>query len=197
LQACQAPRLGRIAVYCGSGSGRDPAYAAAARAFGRHLARSGIDLVYGGGRLGLMGAVADAVLEGGGRAYGEIPEALLPFEVAHPGLTELHRVHTLHQRKARMTELCDAFVALPGGIGTLDELLEAWTWNALGYHDKPLALLDVAGFWSGFNAFLDHLADEDFLSARRRRQLLVGHSPEEVSALLEQELAAAPRGMIW
>src|SRR4051812_43611030 len=127
----------RLAVYCGSSGGVDPAFAEAARELGEAMAAQGIGLVYGGGRLGLMGVVADAVLNAGGEAYGVIPEALVDLEVAHTGLTELHKVANMHERKAKMTELTEAFVALPGGIGTLDELFEAWTWNALGYHAKP------------------------------------------------------------
>ena len=124
------------------------------------MARRGIGLVYGGGRLGLMGVVADAVIDGGGEAYGVIPQALIDLEVAHTGLTELHIVDTMHERKAMMTELTDAFVAIPGGIGTLDELFEAWSWNALGYHAKPFALLNVNGFWDAMIGFLDHVAGE-------------------------------------
>ena len=115
------------------------------------MARRGIGLVYGGGRLGLMGIVADAVMADGGEAHGVIPQALVDLEVAHTGLTELHLVADMHERKAMMTELTDAFVAMPGGIGTLDELFEAWTWNALGYHAKPFALLNVNGFWDGLH----------------------------------------------
>ena len=133
----------RLAVYCGSSMGTDPAFAALARALGAEMARRRIGLVYGGGRLGLMGVVADAVLEGGGEVYGVIPQALVDLEVAHTGLTELHLVGSMHERKAKMTELTDAFVAIPGGIGTLDELFEAWSWNALGYHAKPFALLNL------------------------------------------------------
>ncbi|HYN46143.1 MAG TPA: TIGR00730 family Rossman fold protein, partial [Allosphingosinicella sp.] len=143
----------RLAVYCGSSMGTNPAFAATAKALGEEMAARGIGLVYGGGRLGLMGVVADAVLEAGGTAYGVIPQALIDLEVAHVGLTELHIVGSMHERKAMMTDLTDAFVAIPGGIGTLDELFEAWSWNALGYHAKPFALLNVDGFWDGMIAF--------------------------------------------
>src|SRR5918997_6289064 len=146
----------RLAVYCGSSPGADPAFAEVARALGIAMARRGIGLVYGGGRLGLMGIVADAVLDSGGEAYGVIPQALIDLEVAHTGLTELHIVTTMHERKAKMTDLTDAFVALPGGIGTFDELFEAWTWNALGYHAKPFCLLNVDGFWDRLIEFIDH-----------------------------------------
>ena len=147
--------LKRLAVYCGSAPGVDPVFADAAKATGEAMAARDIDLVYGGGRLGLMGVVADAVRAGGGKSYGVIPEALVELEVAHTGLTELHRVAGMHERKAMMTDLADAFLVLPGGIGTLDELFEAWSWNALGYHAKPFCLVDVGGFWGGLTGFLD------------------------------------------
>jgi hypothetical protein len=157
----------------------------------------GVDLVYGGGRLGLMGLIADSVLGAGGRAYGVIPTALVNLEVAHTGLTELHRVETMHERKAKMTDLADAFLALPGGVGTLDELFEAWSWNALGYHKKPFCLLNVDGFWDGMIAFIDHATASGFLSAQRRSQLLVASTPEEALELLDEAAAAATQGMVW
>jgi uncharacterized protein (TIGR00730 family) len=187
----------RLAVYCGSSMGSDPAFAALARTLGEEMARRGIALVYGGGRRGLMGVVADAVLGGGGEAYGVIPQALVDLEVAHRGLTELHVVSTMHERKAMMTELTDAFVAIPGGVGTLDELFEAWSWNALGYHKKPLCLLNVDGFWDGLIAFIDHATDRGFLSGSRREQLLVAASPGEALELLDEAAAAATQGMVW
>ena len=187
----------RLAVYCGSSMGADPAYADTARALGHEMARRGIGLVYGGGRLGLMGVVADAVLEGGGEAHGVIPQALIDLEVAHSGLTELHVVTTMHERKARMTELTDAFVALPGGIGTFDELFEAWTWNALGYHAKPFALLNVNGFWDGMLSFLDTATESGFMSPARRAQLLVGQSIDEVLGKLEEAAGASESKMVW
>ena len=187
----------RLAVYCGSSPGADPAFAAAAQAVGVEMARRGIGLVYGGGRLGLMGIVADAVLDSGGEAYGVIPQALIELEVAHTGLTELHIVTTMHERKALMTDLCDAFLALPGGIGTLDELFEAWSWNVLGYHAKPFCLLNVAGFWDGLIEFIDHATESGFLSASRRRQLLVATTPEEALNLLDEAAASATQGMVW
>jgi uncharacterized protein (TIGR00730 family) len=134
----------RLAVYCGSAGGSQPVFAECTRATARAMVGAGVDLVYGGGRLGLMGLIADSVLELGGRAYGVIPQALVDIEVAHPSLTELDIVANMHERKARMTDLADAFLALPGGIGTLDELFEAWSWNALGYHKKPFCLLNRA-----------------------------------------------------
>lgn len=177
--------------------GADPLFADTARGLGTEMARRRIDLVYGGGRLGLMGVVADAVLEGGGRAYGVIPQALIDLEVAHVGLTELHVVSSMHERKAKMTELTDAFVAIPGGIGTLDELFEAWTWNALGYHAKPFALLNVNGFWDGMTAFLDHTTACGFMSPARRAQLLVAEEIGEAIEKLDAALATADKKMVW
>jgi uncharacterized protein (TIGR00730 family) len=187
----------RLAVYCGSAAGSDPAFAEAAVHLGRTMAERGIDLVYGGGRLGLMGTVADTVLDAGGKVFGVIPEALVAYEVAHQGCTELHTVADMHERKAKMTELTDGFIALPGGIGTLDELFEAWTWNALGYHSKPLCLLNVHGFWDDLCEFMDHVAQSGFLSAARRQQLLSAGRAEEAIKLLDEAVAAAPQGMVW
>jgi len=187
----------RLAVYCGSSMGTDPAFADTARVLGRAMAARGIGLVYGGGRLGLMGVVADAVLEAGGEAYGVIPQALVDLEVAHTGLTELHLVANMHERKALMTDLTDAFVAIPGGIGTLDELFEAWSWNALGYHAKPFALLNVHGFWDRMIEFLDHAAQSGFMSPARRAQLLVAEDIDSVIEMLDSGIAAAERKMVW
>lgn len=189
--------LRRLAVYCGSAPGADPAFAEAARATGHALATRGIDLVYGGGKLGLMGLVADAAIAAGGKTYGVIPEALVPLEVAHQGLTELHTVTGMHERKAKMTDLADGFLILPGGVGTLDELFEAWSWNALGYHAKPFCLLDVAGFWSGLTGFLDHAAASGFLSPARRAQLLVATSPDDAIDKLDEAARSASQAMVW
>jgi uncharacterized protein (TIGR00730 family) len=156
-----------------------------------------VDLVYGGGRLGLMGLVADTVLQLGGRVYGVIPQALVDIEVAHPGLTEMYIVANMHERKAKMTDLADAFLALPGGIGTLDELFEAWSWNALGYHKKPLCLLNVDGYWDGLITFINHATESGFLSRRRQQQLLVATNPEEALHLLDEAAAVATQGMVW
>ena len=187
----------RLAVYCGSATGSDPKFADATRATAAAMVGAGVDLVYGGGRLGLMGLIADSVLELGGKVYGVIPAALVDLEVAHTGVTELHHVANMHERKAKMTDLADAFIALPGGIGTLDELFEAWSWNALGYHAKPLCLLNVAGFWNGMIEFIDHATTSGFLSASRRRQLLVASTPEEALNLLDEAAASATQGMVW
>ena len=187
----------RLAVYCGSAPGLDPIFAEATRATASAMVERGVDLVYGGGRLGLMGLVADSVLEFGGKVYGVIPAALVDLEVAHTGVTELFHVANMHERKAKMTDLADAFIALPGGIGTLDELFEAWSWNALGYHAKPFCLLNVGGFWDGLIEFIDHATTSGFLSASRRRQLLVATTPEDALNLLDEAAASATQGMVW
>lgn len=187
----------RLAVYCGSSMGTNPRFAEIARALGVEMARRGIGLVYGGGRLGLMGVVADAVMGAGGEAHGVIPQALVDLEVAHTGLTELHRVANMHERKALMTELTDAFLAIPGGIGTLDELFEAWTWQALGYHAKPFALLNVHGFWDRMIAFMDHVEASGFLSPTRRGQMLVADGIDEAIDLLDTAIGAGAPKMVW
>ena len=189
--------LRRVAVYCGSAAGSDSAFSDAARETAEAMVRNGVDLVWGGGRLGLMGLIADSVLAAGGRVYGVIPTALVDLEVAHTGATELYKVANMHERKAKMTDLADAFLALPGGIGTLDELFEAWSWNVLGYHAQPLCLLNVAGFWDGLIEFIDHATDSGFLSAERRKQLLVAQSPDEALKLLDEAAAGAAQGMVW
>jgi uncharacterized protein (TIGR00730 family) len=187
----------RLAVYCGSAGGSDPLFAQAARATAEGMVSRGVDLVYGGGRLGLMGLMADNVLELGGHVYGVIPTALVDLEVAHTGITELFTVETMHERKAKMTDLADAFLALPGGIGTLDELFEAWSWNVLGYHKKPFCLLNVEGFWDCLIAFIDHATESGFLSRQRRSQLLIADTPHKALDLLDEAAAAAKQGMIW
>jgi uncharacterized protein (TIGR00730 family) len=189
--------LDQLAVYCGSAPGSDPAFAEATRATAAAMVRERIQLVYGGGRLGLMGLIADSVLELGGEVYGVIPQALVDIEVAHPSVTELHIVETMHERKAKMTELADAFLALPGGVGTLDEFFEAWSWNALGYHKKPFCLLNVKGYWDGLITFIDHATESGFMSAARRRQLLVADTPEHALELLDEAVTAATQGMVW
>jgi uncharacterized protein (TIGR00730 family) len=189
--------LDQLAVYCGSAPGADPAFADAARETAAAMVRQNIQLVYGGGRLGLMGLIADSVLELGGFVYGVIPQALVDIEVAHPSVTELHIVETMHERKAKMTELADGFLALPGGIGTLDELFEAWSWNALGYHKKPFCLLNTNGYWDGLIDFVDHATRSGFMSPQRRKQLLVASTPEEALELLDEAVEAATQGMVW
>jgi uncharacterized protein (TIGR00730 family) len=189
--------LDQLAVYCGSAEGSDPLFADAARATAKAMVSNGVELVYGGGRLGLMGLIADSVLELGGRVYGVIPTALVDLEVAHTGVTELYTVANMHERKAKMTDLADAFLCLPGGIGTLDELFEAWSWNVLGYHAKPFCLLNVGGFWDGLIAFIDHATESGFLSGPRRQQMLVADTPEQALKLLDEAAGTAAQGMVW
>lgn len=179
----------RVCVFCGSSSGAQPAYLAAASALGSSLARRGLGLVYGGASVGLMGAVADAAMASGGQVFGVIPAALEAKEIAHPGLTRLEVVGSMHDRKARMSELADAFVALPGGMGTLEELTEMLTWAQLGLHRKPCGLLDVAGYWRPLVAFFDHAVQERFLRPQHRALLLVQEQPE---ALLDALAAFVP-----
>ncbi len=183
-----APDPLSICVYCGSRHGERPAYTAAARALGTAIGQRGWQLVYGGGKVGLMGEVADAVLAAGGRVVGVIPESLEKLEVGHRGLTELHVVPTMHVRKQMMAQRADAFIALPGGIGTLEELYEVWTWRQLKYHDNPIGLLDTAGYWQPLLRFMDHTVAEGFLSAAMRDAVLVGDEPV---ALLDRVAAAA------
>lgn len=180
----------KICVYCGSRHGAQPAYADAARAFGTLIGQRGHGLVYGGGNVGLMGVVADAVLAAGGPVVGVIPEALVQREVGHQGLSEQHVVPDMHVRKRLMAERADAFVALPGGIGTFEELYEVWTWRQLGYHDKPIGLLNVQGFYDGLLAFMDHTVTEGFLEPAQRAVPLVDTDP---ARLLERLVAAAER----
>ena len=161
-----------ICVFCGASAGRVEAYRAAAEAVGRTLARRGIRVVYGGGRLGLMGAVADAALAAGGQVTGVIPRGLVDRELAHPGLQELVIVETLHERKAQMEARADAFLTLPGGLGTLEELAEVLSWAQLDLHAKPIGLLDVGGYFAGLEAFLDHAVAEGFMAQRHRALLL-------------------------
>ena len=163
----------RLAVYCGSATPADPAYIDLARAVGTALATRGIGLVYGGGRLGLMGAVADSALAAGGEVIGVIPQALVDAEVAHRGLTELHVVDTMHQRKQAFTDLSDGFVTLPGGTGTMDELWEALSWAQIGYHAKPVGLLNAHGYYDGLVAFWGKMAEVGFLRPQHLDLLIV------------------------
>ena len=170
-----------ICVYCGSNAGNDPAYADLALALGARLARDGIALVYGGGNVGLMGIVADAVLAGGGEVIGVIPQQLVDWEVAHRGVSRLEVVDSMHTRKARMFELADGFIALPGGFGTLDEMFEMLTWRQLGLGNKPCAFLDVGDFWQPLMKMLDTMVRERFLHADQRNDLWHG---QDIDALL-------------
>ena len=167
-----------LAVFCGSSAGDRPVYADAAADVGRALARRGVRVVFGGGSVGMMGAVADAALAAGGEAVGVIPHGLLAREVGHEGVTALHVVDTMHERKALLAELSDGFVALPGGIGTLEELMEVWTWAQLGIHRKPVGLLNVAGYFDALLAFIDHAVAEGFVRATHRDLLVVANTPE-------------------
>lgn len=181
-----------VCVYCGSSPGFRAEYAQGARDLGRALVERDMALVYGGGKVGLMGIVADSVLEHGGTAIGVIPDALMQKEVGHRGLTELHVVRNMHERKQMMADRADAFIAMPGGVGTFEELFETFTWLQLGYHDKPVGLLNVAGFYDRMVDFLSHAVDEGFLKRIHADLLHVADTPD---ALLGQ-LAAAPRVIV-
>jgi uncharacterized protein (TIGR00730 family) len=172
----------RLCVFSGSSPGGHPDYAQAAAELGRVLAAEGIGLVYGGAHVGLMGTVADAALEGGGHVIGVIPQSLVDREIAHPGISDLRIVESMHERKALMADLSDAFVALPGGVGTLEELFEVYTWNQLGLHAKPLGLFNVRGYFDGLARFLDHAVAERFVTPKHRAMLLVD---EDLGALLD------------
>jgi uncharacterized protein (TIGR00730 family) len=187
----------RVCVFCGASSGRVPTYAEAARAFGTAAAARGLGLVYGGGRVGLMGAVADAALAAGGEVVGVIPQELFDRELAHRGLTELRVVGSLHERKAAMADLADAFVALPGGFGTLDELMEQLTWSQLGLHDKPIGLLDVEGYWRPLIALARHATEEGFVRESDLGAIAVGDDPDLLLGRLERMTREEPRRPKW
>jgi uncharacterized protein (TIGR00730 family) len=170
----------RICVFSGSSPGGDLAYRAAATDLGHRLAERGIELVYGGAQVGLMGTVADAALEGGGHVIGVIPQSLVDREIAHPAIGDLRVVESMHERKALMADLSDAFVALPGGVGTLEELFEVYTWNQLGLHAKPLGLFNVRGYYDGLARFLDHAVEERFVTRESRAMLLVSEHLDEL-----------------
>jgi uncharacterized protein (TIGR00730 family) len=174
------PAPSSVCVFCGSNGGADPAYVSAAEEVGAGLAERGIRIVYGGGRVGLMGALADAARAADGEVIGVMPQALVDREIGHTGIDDLRVVDTMHERKALMVELSDAFVALPGGIGTLEELFEVYTWAQLGIHAKPLALLDVAGYYEPLAAFLDHSVAERFLRPDIRAMLTIAHTLDGV-----------------
>jgi uncharacterized protein (TIGR00730 family) len=167
----------RVCVFCGSARGVRPEYALATRQFAEVLASRGCGLVYGGGHVGLMGELADASLALGVEVLGVIPEALHEREIGHAGLTELHVVASMHERKAKMAELADGFLSLPGGLGTLEEMFEVWTWGQLGFHQKPIGLLDVSGFWQPLITMVDRLVDEGFIGGEYRKMLLVDDEP--------------------
>ncbi len=185
----------RLCVFAGSNAGSQREYAGASQDLGRALVRRGIELVYGGGKVGLMGALADAVLAAGGRVYGVIPDALVAKEVAHAGLTELRVVTSMHERKAMMADLSDGFIALPGGWGTLEEFFEVLTWAQLGIHRKPCGLLNVRGYFDGLLSFIDHSIQERFVHPENRPMILTADSAD---ALLDQfERYVPPRVEKW
>lgn len=188
--------LRSLCVYCGSNPGNDPRFVEAAKTLGGLLAARGIRLVYGGARIGIMGAVADAALAAGGEVVGVIPHALTDKEVAHEGLTELHVVDSMHQRKAMMADLSDGFIALPGGIGTFEELFEIWTWGQLGIHAKPCGLLNVAGYYDLLVAFLDGSAEAGFIRPRHRSMLLTADSAEAMLSAMRDYQPPATRRWI-
>jgi uncharacterized protein (TIGR00730 family) len=186
------PELSSICIFCGSTAGASPAYLEAAEVVGRGLAQRGVRVVYGGATVGMMGALADAVRGEGGDVVGVIPQAIFDREIGHTGLDDLRVVGSMHERKALMAELSDAFIALPGGIGTLEELFEVYTWAQLGIHTKPLGLLDVAGYFQPLVAFLDHAVQERFLRPETRTLLAVSESLDD---LLAQLRASEPVGV--
>jgi uncharacterized protein (TIGR00730 family) len=177
--------LQRVAVYCASNDGIKPAYVATARALGTVLASRGLTVVYGGGRTGLMGALADAALAAGGEVIGVMPHGLVQREVAHQGITSLQIVDSMHERKAMIAEMADAFITMPGGIGTLEEFFETWTWAQLGVHRKPVGLLDVDGFWNPLMTLLDQLEHEGFLRGTPREWLVREADPATLLTALE------------
>jgi uncharacterized protein (TIGR00730 family) len=169
-----------LCVYCGSSMGASPAYADAARALAKAMVDQDIGLVYGGGNIGLMGTIATEVLRLGGKATGVIPKALMEREIGHVDLTQLHIVKDMHERKALMAELSDGFIAMPGGIGTLEELFEVFTWSQLGFHDKPIGLLNVNGFYNGLTGFLKHVVDQGFLKDAQASLLVCETTPAQL-----------------
>jgi uncharacterized protein (TIGR00730 family) len=183
------PRLKAIAVFCGARPGKRPAFASAAQELGAEMARRKLKLIYGGGALGMMGTLADAVLQGGGEVIGVLPHGLARKEFAHERLTALHMVETMHERKGRMEQLADGFLALPGGFGTLDELFEIATWAQVGLHQKPIGLLDTDGYWSGLKAQIDRAVEEGFVTAPLHQVMVIEREP---AALVERLLQHQP-----
>ncbi|GAA5140892.1 TIGR00730 family Rossman fold protein [Thalassotalea piscium] len=183
-----------IAVYCGASTGNNPTYINEAKKLGEFFGKNGIDLVYGGGKVGLMGIIADAVLASGGKAYGVIPEYLKEKEIAHEGLTELFIVKDMHTRKAKMAELADAFVALPGGAGTLEEIFEVWTWAQLGHHSKPCAFYNTNGFYQHLLDMINNMVNSGFLHAQYSDMLILADTPQ---ALINSFEAYSPPKVKW
>lgn len=195
MNPSSTPLLQRLCIYCGSSPGSGEDYAAAARAAGQALARRGITLVYGGGNVGMMGRIADAVLDTGGQVIGVIPHHLADKELAHERATQMLRVNSMHERKQTMADLSDGFIALPGGIGTLEELFETMTWLQLGLHRKPIGLLNVAGFFDAMLTFLDHMVAERFLKPEHRDLLIVDH---DIDRLIDRMASfEAPDAQKW
>lgn len=184
----------RLCVFCGSSRGNRAEYSQAARNLGKIIATNGFELVYGGSNVGLMGLLANSVLEAGGKAIGVIPEKLQEQEIAHPNLSQLYIVETMHDRKAKMAELSDAFIALPGGAGTLEELFEVWTWGQLGFHDKPCGFLNVAGYYDTLLEFIDRMVAEGFLRAEYSSMLCVA---EDLPILLDKLTQYIPPKEKW
>ncbi|TDN70947.1 TIGR00730 family Rossman fold protein [Paraburkholderia sp. BL10I2N1] len=180
-----------VCVYCGSSDGVKPLYAEAARAFGRAIVEARLALVYGGGKVGLMGVIADEVMAAGGRAIGVIPELLVNKEVGHEGLTELHVVPDMHQRKKMMADLSDAFIAMPGGAGTLEELFEVYTWAQLGYHQKPVAVLNIDGYYDPLISMLQHTVQEGFMRQTYLDILQIDSDPVSLISKLQRYLPPA------
>jgi uncharacterized protein (TIGR00730 family) len=187
-----ADSLQRVCVYCASNDGARPEYLAAARALGRAIASRGMCVVYGGGRVGLMGALADAALDAGGEVVGIMPHALVQREVAHHGLTALHVVDSMHERKAMLADMSDAFIAMPGGLGTLEEFFETWTWAQLGVHQKPVGLLDVVGYWQPLVRMLEHATAEGFVRGTPQEWLVM---EQDADAMLDRLATFAPPQM--
>lgn len=187
--------MNSICVFCGSSLGNDPIYQQMAQATGQEIAAQGKTLVYGGGRSGLMGVVADSALQAGGRVIGVIPNALVDRELAHTGLTELHIVNNMHERKTKMVELSDAFVALPGGAGTLEEIFEQWTWSQLGIHQKPCAFLNVDGFYDDLIKMLHASVERGFSQERFVDRLIVAEQIKEILAAFSAYQPAIPKWM--
>lgn len=185
----------RLCVFCGSGAGNQPYYLEAAQQLGTTLANAGITLVYGGAQVGLMGAVADAALAAGGQVIGVIPQHLVERELAHTGLTELRQVSSMHERKAMMADLSDGFIALPGGVGTFEELFEVWTWAQLGHHQKPCALLNAGGYYDKLIDFLDHAMNEGFMKQAYREMLIV--APDVESLMAKVKAYEPPKVAKW
>lgn len=170
----------KLCVYCGSSGGNRPEYAAVCRQLADAMMRERIDLVYGGGSVGMMGSIADAVIEGGGQVIGVIPRFMVDKELMHPGISEAHIVDSMHQRKTIMAEFADGFIALPGGVGTMEELFEVWTWRVLKLHQKPCALLNVGGYYDSLVSFIDGMVDNGFLKPKFREMLIVDDDPDRI-----------------